>query len=61
VLLLGFIGIAHWLAGQSVAAALSGVLFFGCLFACVLLHEYGHAHFSKKPKLLLQCSLCRTT
>ena len=25
VLLLGFIGIAHWVAGQSVAAALSGV------------------------------------
>jgi len=28
-----FIGIAHWVAWQSAAAALSGVLFFGCLFA----------------------------
>ncbi len=43
VLLFGFIGIAHWVTGQSLAAALSGMLFFGCLFACVLLHEYGHA------------------
>ncbi len=43
VLLFGFIGIAHWVVGQSLAAALWGVLFFGCLFACVLLHEYGHA------------------
>ncbi|MBC8125716.1 MAG: site-2 protease family protein [Gloeobacteraceae cyanobacterium ES-bin-144] len=43
MVLLCFIGIAHWVAGQSFAAAFSGVLFFGCLFACVLLHEYGHA------------------
>ena len=48
VLLLGFIGIAHWVAGQSVAAALSGVLFFGSLFACVLLHEYGHALMARR-------------
>jgi Zn-dependent protease/CBS domain-containing protein len=48
LLLLGFIGIAHWVAGQSVAAALSGVLFFGCLFACVLLHEYGHALMARR-------------
>ena len=48
VLLLGFIGIAHWVAGQSLAAALSGVLFFSCLFACVLLHEYGHALMARR-------------
>lgn len=48
VLLLGFIGISHWLAGQSLAAALSGVLFFCCLFACVLLHEYGHALMARR-------------
>lgn len=48
VLLLGFIGIAHWVVGQSVASALSGLLFFVCLFACVLLHEYGHALMARR-------------
>jgi Zn-dependent protease/CBS domain-containing protein len=48
LILLGFIGIAHWVAGQSLAAALSGLLFFGILFACVLLHEYGHALMARR-------------
>ena len=52
VLLLGFIGIAHWVAGQSVAAALSGVLFFGSLFVCVLLHEYGHVQIRRPTAYL---------
>ncbi len=43
LLLLGFVGVANWLAGRSLEAALSGTLFFGGLFLCVLLHEYGHA------------------
>ena len=42
LLLLGFIGLAHW-RRRSLDAALSGVLFFAGLFVCVLLHEYGHA------------------
>lgn len=43
LILLGFIGLAHWMAGRSLEAALAGVLFFASLFLCVLLHEYGHA------------------
>jgi Zn-dependent protease len=43
LLLLGFIAITHWLAHGSLAAVISGVGFFVALFACVLLHEYGHA------------------
>ncbi|MGB8169279.1 MAG: site-2 protease family protein [Chthoniobacteraceae bacterium] len=43
LLLLGVIGIAHWLAHGSPAAVIDGVGFFVALFACVLLHEYGHA------------------
>jgi Zn-dependent protease len=43
LLLLAFIGMSHGLAGRSAEAALNGVLFFGGLFICVLLHEYGHA------------------
>jgi Zn-dependent protease/CBS domain-containing protein len=43
LLLLAFIGLSHGLAGRSMEAALTGVLFFAGLFVCVLLHEYGHA------------------
>src|SRR5512135_2400460 len=43
LLLLGFVGVAHWLAGRNLETALTGVLFFGGMFLCVLLHEYGHA------------------
>jgi Zn-dependent protease/predicted transcriptional regulator len=43
LLLLGFVGITHWVTGRSLEAALGGVLFFAGLFICVLLHEYGHA------------------
>lgn len=43
LLLLGLVGSAHWLAGRSLEAALGGVVFFGAIFLCVLLHEFGHA------------------
>src|SRR5512137_1947536 len=48
LLLLGFIGLSHWLAGRSVAAAAHGMIFFLGLFACVLLHEYGHALMARR-------------
>jgi Zn-dependent protease len=57
LLLLGFIGVAHGLAGRSVGAALIGVLFFAGIFLCVLLHEFGHAlaarRYAPKQKTLL--------
>ena len=43
LLLLGFIGVSHWMAERSPAAAAKGMLFFVALFGCVLLHEFGHA------------------
>ncbi len=43
LLLLGFIGLSHWLPARESGAALAGVGFFAALFACVLLHEFGHA------------------
>jgi len=43
LLLLAFVGFAHWMAGRGVVGAVTGVLFFAGLFLCVLLHEYGHA------------------
>jgi len=48
LILLVVIGIAHWLPERSLAAALSGMLFFALLFLCVLLHEYGHALMARR-------------
>ena len=48
LLLLGFIGLSHWMAGGSLAAAANGMIFFLCLFGCVLLHEYGHALMARR-------------
>jgi len=43
LLLLGFIGLANWMAERSLAGTLQGVGFILALFGCVLLHEFGHA------------------
>jgi len=43
LLLLGGVGASHLLVDGSVTAALEGGLFIGLLFACVVLHEFGHA------------------
>ncbi|MHB9008861.1 MAG: site-2 protease family protein [Limisphaerales bacterium] len=48
VLLLGFLGLAHWLASRDLGRAIEGVLFFLSLFLCVLLHEYGHALMARR-------------
>ncbi len=42
-LLLGWVFAIHLGAGQSPAQAFAGVLFVLALFACVVLHEFGHA------------------
>ncbi len=42
-LLILWVVILHWLAGRSVEAVISGVVFIVALFACVVLHEFGHA------------------
>jgi Zn-dependent protease len=43
LLLLGWVGMSHLLAGRGVSGALGGILFILLLFACVVAHEYGHA------------------
>lgn len=42
-LLLGWIAVVHWMAGGTVSAALAGMVFVLAIFACVVLHELGHA------------------
>mgnify|MGYP001156665496 CR=1 FL=1 len=48
LLLLAFIGFVYWRATQRVDAALGGVGFILALFACVLLHEFGHALMARR-------------
>ena len=43
LLLLVWVGWVHWLQGRTIGAALNGVFFILALFACVVLHELGHA------------------
>jgi Zn-dependent protease/predicted transcriptional regulator len=43
LLLIGFVVLSHALAGNSVGKTLEGVAFILALFACVVLHEFGHA------------------
>jgi Zn-dependent protease len=43
LMLIAWVAFAHWQAEHSVAAALEGVAFILALFACVVLHEFGHA------------------
>jgi len=43
LLLVGFVGLSYWLQAGSLESALQGVIFLLALFACVLLHEFGHA------------------
>ncbi|MBS1856164.1 MAG: site-2 protease family protein [Acidobacteria bacterium] len=43
LLLLGWVGASHWIAGRSLDAALNGMVFILALFGCVLLHELGHS------------------
>lgn len=43
LLLVGWIGLSHWLASRSLATTVEGVGFILLLFLCVLVHEYGHA------------------
>lgn len=43
LLLVGWVALMHWRQGQSISAAIAGVIFILAVFLCVVLHEYGHA------------------
>jgi len=43
LILIGFVVLSYWSQGGSLPAILAGVGFILALFACVLLHEFGHA------------------
>ncbi len=48
LLLLGWIFVSHVVAGHALAVAARGVAFVGLIFACVVLHELGHALTAKR-------------
>jgi Zn-dependent protease/CBS domain-containing protein len=48
LLLLGWIFMSHVLAGHGLSAAAQGVAFMATIFACVVLHELGHALMAKR-------------
>ncbi len=48
LLLIGWVGYSHWLENRNLGEVFSGVLFILALFACVILHEYGHALTARK-------------
>jgi Zn-dependent protease len=48
ILLISWVGYSHWTENRSWGEALNGVLFIIALFACVVLHEYGHALTARK-------------
>ncbi len=48
LLIIVWVGLSHWLAGKTLEATLAGLAFIMALFACVLLHEFGHALTAKK-------------
>ncbi len=48
VLILLWVGYRHWRADGSLASTAAGVFFLLLLFACVLLHEFGHALMARR-------------
>jgi Zn-dependent protease/predicted transcriptional regulator len=43
LILVAWVLLIYWNAGHSITAMVSGLVFTLALFACVVLHEYGHA------------------
>ena len=47
-ILIAWIGMSYWMVTGSLAAVISGVGFILALFACVVLHELGHALVARR-------------
>src|SRR3989339_942002 len=48
LLIIGWVFLSHWIQGNNLATALTGVAFVLALFGCVVLHEFGHALAARK-------------
>jgi Zn-dependent protease len=43
LLIIAWVGLSYWQETGTLSGALQGILFTLILFACVVLHEFGHA------------------
>ena len=43
LMVIAWIALVHWSQSQTLGAVIAGVGFILALFACIVLHEYGHA------------------
>jgi Zn-dependent protease len=48
LIVIASVAFAHWQAGHTAGTALTGIFFVLAIFACVLLHEFGHALMAKR-------------
>jgi len=48
LIVIAWVAFAHWQARHSAGAALTGIVFVLSIFACVVLHEFGHALMAKR-------------
>lgn len=48
LILLAWVGYAHWRAEPTAASVIGGIVFILALFLCVLLHEFGHSLMAKR-------------
>jgi Zn-dependent protease/predicted transcriptional regulator len=47
-IIIGWLAVSHWIRERSLNATIVGVAFVLALFACVVLHEFGHALTARK-------------
>lgn len=48
LLIILWVALSHWFASKSISQTLEGILFVLAIFACVVLHEFGHALTARK-------------
>jgi len=48
VLIIIWVALSHWMQGHDFATTMAGIFFILLLFACVVLHEFGHALMAQR-------------